>query len=40
MSDGAKLNTRFTARVIFDTGTVSVPNVSMCTLTGSGWPMA
>ena len=28
------------ARMIFESATVEVPNVSMCTLTGSGWPMA
>ncbi len=27
-------------RVIFATDVFSVPNVSMCTLTGSGWPIA
>jgi reverse gyrase len=37
---GWKLNTLFTARMIFASETVAVPKVSTWTLTGSGWPMA
>ena len=40
MSDGWKLNTLLTARVIFESGTLEVPKVSMWTLTGSGCPIA